>query len=449
MKRLWIVSVFLFLGALMIPICVPSPPLVMAQDGGFSETFDETNLEGWEHTPEVIINDGVLRLYGGNFVFRMGGWGDQETTILLRFESTEGEFFIHYLATDQGSYNLIFRVGTILLEKSTGPASSLILAELAKQVPMDTWIELTIRVDGEQHTITLDGEIILTAVDPDPIRSGTIGFIYHGPDFVEIDSIRLSPLGGMDVPPPEVREEEEIIRPTAAARQDENTSLTEILQGILQPQPSQIDLVTYTVNMLLSAILAFILGRVYIYWGGSLSNRRKFATNFMLITVTTTFIILVVRSSVALSLGLVGALSIVRFRTAVKEPEELAYLFFAIAIGIGLGDNQRVVTILAFAATILIVGLLRLFRQTESDVNLHLTVTSHNPEKISLDELMSALKPHTTKLKLLRMDDSQQALELAFLVEFKHIDQLGQAKNAIQTLAPDVSITFLDNKGIW
>ena len=52
----------------------------------------------------------------------------------------------------------------------------------------------------------------------------------------------------------------------------------------------------------------------------------------------------------ALSLGLVGALSIVRFRTAIKEPEELAFLFFAIGLGIGLGDNQRLITLLALAA---------------------------------------------------------------------------------------------------
>ena len=64
-----------------------------------------------------------------------------------------------------------------------------------------------------------------------------------------------------------------------------------------------------------------------------------------LLAVTTMFIITVVKSSLALSLGLVGALSIVRFRAAIKEPEELTYLFFAISIGLGLGADQRVVTL--------------------------------------------------------------------------------------------------------
>ena len=53
-----------------------------------------------------------------------------------------------------------------------------------------------------------------------------------------------------------------------------------------------------------------------------------------------------VKSSLALSLGLVGALSIIRFRTAIKEPEELSYLFICIGIGLGL-ELARVVTIIA------------------------------------------------------------------------------------------------------
>ena len=59
--------------------------------------------------------------------------------------------------------------------------------------------------------------------------------------------------------------------------------------------------------------------------------------------MTTMLIITVVKSSLALSLGLVGALSIVRFRAAIKEPEELAYLFLTIAIGLALGREPATV----------------------------------------------------------------------------------------------------------
>ena len=144
---------------------------------------------------------------------------------------------------------------------------------------------------------------------------------------------------------------------------------------------------------------------MYIYWGSALSNRRRFAANFILITITTTFIILIVRSSVALSLGLVGALSIVRFRAAIKEPEELAYLFFAIGIGIGLGDNQRLITVVAMAAVVAVIGIARLFRGRQSDFNLHLTVTSGNPDKVSLEAVTSTLKKYAAQSRLVRYDE--------------------------------------------
>ena len=67
-----------------------------------------------------------------------------------------------------------------------------------------------------------------------------------------------------------------------------------------------------------------------------------------MISLTTMFVIAVIKQSLALSLGLVGALSIIRFRTAIKDPEELANLFFAISIGIGLGANQVEITSISF-----------------------------------------------------------------------------------------------------
>ena len=75
--------------------------------------------------------------------------------------------------------------------------------------------------------------------------------------------------------------------------------------------------------------LGLILRWFYIRFGNTLTNRRYLADVFMLIMVCVTIVIFMIKSSLVLSLGLVGALSIVRFRTAIKQPEELAYLFFA------------------------------------------------------------------------------------------------------------------------
>jgi hypothetical protein len=214
-------------------------------------------------------------------------------------------------------------------------------------------------------------------------------------------------------------------------------------------QGAPLELDTFAINLVLAVVTSFILSRVYVHWGSSLSNRRKFAANFMLITVTTTFIILVVRSSVALSLGLVGALSIIRFRAAIKEPEELAYLFFAISLGIGLGDNQRLVTLLSLMVVIALVGLTRLLRARQADVNLHLTVAGRRPEAVDLPAVMDVLEAHTTKLRLLRYDETSEAVEMSFVVEFRRTADLNRARAALLALAPTLEISFLDNRGVW
>lgn len=119
-------------------------------------------------------------------------------------------------------------------------------------------------------------------------------------------------------------------------------------QEFLTTQSIQVSVWGFVLNLALAALLAFLLSRLYVKYGQSLSNRQVFSRNFLMLTMTTMLIITIVKSSLALSLGLVGALSIVRFRAAIKEPEELAYLFLAIAIGLGFGADQRVITVVAF-----------------------------------------------------------------------------------------------------
>ena len=91
---------------------------------------------------------------------------------------------------------------------------------------------------------------------------------------------------------------------------------------------------TLVVNLLLDAGLSLTLAWYFLHYGKTLSNRASLARILPFISLTTVLIISVVKSSLALSLGLVGALSIVRFRTPIKEPEELAYLFMAIGLGV-------------------------------------------------------------------------------------------------------------------
>ena len=212
----------------------------------------------------------------------------------------------------------------------------------------------------------------------------------------------------------------------------------------------QIPLISFIVNLLLTAILSLILSRIYVIYGISLSNRSLFGRNFLLITMTTMLIISIVKSSLALSLGLVGALSIIRFRAAIKEPEELAYLFLAIGIGLGFGANQGLITVIAFIviATILIIMKL-CFYKTYENQNLHLTVSCQNPQKTGVDEIVKILRKHCSEVNLRRLDENAEMFEGSFLVVFINFEQLYETKNALQQLDDTLKFSFLDDKGIY
>lgn len=219
-------------------------------------------------------------------------------------------------------------------------------------------------------------------------------------------------------------------------------------EEFLASQSVQIPLLGFVVNLILAAILAYVMSKVYIKFGRSLSNRRDFAKNFMMLTMTTMLIITIVKSSLALSLGLVGALSIVRFRAAIKEPEELAYLFLAIAVGLGLGADQRIITLVAFAIIMGFIFLKNRLPKADENQNLYLTVNSHNPRKAELNEIIEILDKYCAVVNLKRFDETREMLEASFFVEYENFSQLNQSKSDLEKLGESMRITFLDSKGI-
>jgi len=221
----------------------------------------------------------------------------------------------------------------------------------------------------------------------------------------------------------------------------------ELFQKFLVTQEEQIQIGDFLINALIIILLGWLLELTYRKCGKSLSNRKSFASTFILIGFTTMLIISVVKSSLALSLGLVGALSIVRFRAAIKEPEELAYLFLIISMGLGLGANLRLITLAAFAVIMAVIWL-RYFIGSKSDVNnLFLTISSANKD-VSLSAIEEILAKQFKNFQIKRFDEDQNNVETAFLVESKDIKSIQAVKDELQKLSSDIKISFIDNKVI-
>ena len=109
------------------------------------------------------------------------------------------------------------------------------------------------------------------------------------------------------------------------------------------------------INLAIGVIVSVLIKIHYRRFGSTITNREEFSNIFPFIVLTTILIIPVVKSSLALSLGLVGALSIVRFRAAIKEPEELVYLFLLITVGLGCGALQFEVTLYGVLIVLLLI----------------------------------------------------------------------------------------------
>jgi uncharacterized membrane protein YhiD involved in acid resistance len=215
----------------------------------------------------------------------------------------------------------------------------------------------------------------------------------------------------------------------------------EQLLNLNTPAPLRLD--ALAINMLLGTVLASALAWFYAQYGRSLSNRAKFANILPVLALVTILIISVVKSSLALSLGLVGALSIVRFRTAIKEPEELIYLFTAIAIGLGLGADQRWPTVVALAIILGYLYLRTLFTPQPDKNNLYFTVATPD-QATTFTDLNTLLVEHTSAADLRRLDHQNGMLQATYLIKCKNDAELAALLDALKAQQPEAEFSFVE-----
>jgi uncharacterized protein DUF4956 len=212
---------------------------------------------------------------------------------------------------------------------------------------------------------------------------------------------------------------------------------------------------TLLVNLGLVLILGQILVWHYQRFSPVLTNKRKFSRVFVFVAATTMLVIGVVQSSLALSLGLVGALSIIRFRTPIKEPEELAYLFLSIALGLGLGANQRLITVLVFAVILGYMALVSLGRSGALPPRLLLHL-SGSLEKAGagatsesvLKELLRVAAEGAARVDLRRIDTEGAAFNATLVVDLDQAEQVGPLLTRLEQVLPHSSISVVEGNSL-
>ena len=170
------------------------------------------------------------------------------------------------------------------------------------------------------------------------------------------------------------------------------------------------------VDMVLALVLAFGLGLfIFLVYKKTFSGvmySSSFAVTLVALTMITTLVILAVTSNVVLSLGMVGALSIVRFRTAIKEPLDIAFLFWAIAVGIVLAAGMIPLAVLGsvFIGVVLLVFVNQ--KPYRDPYIVVLSCDGHESAQRSLDYLEAQVQRCVVKSKTAQRGEVEMNLEI-------------------------------------
>jgi hypothetical protein len=219
----------------------------------------------------------------------------------------------------------------------------------------------------------------------------------------------------------------------------------ENLLGLTTPAPLSLE--TLAINLLIAVILASIVSWYYTSFGRSLSNRSRIASILPVMAMIIVLIISVVKSSLALSLGLVGALSIVRYRTAIKEPEELMYIFLAISIGVGLGADQRWPTVLAVAIILIFLLVRSYLRPRPPRSNLFLNVSAETGND-AFKQVNNLLREHVEEADLRRLDDSDSGFQATYLIKTSGDEAVSELLDDLRETFPEGDFSFIEQDNL-
>jgi hypothetical protein len=189
---------------------------------------------------------------------------------------------------------------------------------------------------------------------------------------------------------------------------------------------------------------AFFVRTFYLHRAYSISGKKHIGSILPILSCVVFMVIVVVKSSLALSLGLIGALSIVRFRTPVKEPEDLAYLFLAIAIGIGYGAGHLALTSMLL---VVLLGVIYfwLSNRCESDAEFNLIVDWQDSET-PFTAINLALESCLQEVQLIRLERGPEVNRAILLILISSSPPMDDLLKNLREVDPSVSVTFFETQ---
>lgn len=195
-----------------------------------------------------------------------------------------------------------------------------------------------------------------------------------------------------------------------------------------------------------AGFLALYLRLLYRKCSASPSDTESFSRVFPLLAIITTAVIAVVQSSLALSLGLVGALSIVRFRAAIKDPEELVYLFLCIAVGLSLGAELPLLAIALVAVATCFILAMHVAGNNQRRHRLLLTITGDSAQHFSSDEhgVLPTVEEIAGKYTLQRFDIEEGRGQVRIVLGESDPAKTANIISELRARLPDCDLSYVN-----
>lgn len=227
--------------------------------------------------------------------------------------------------------------------------------------------------------------------------------------------------------------------------------MMKILQTVISmlSVPSR-DLFDIVFSLLLSVVIAIIISQIYKYTHRGLSYELTFMATLVLLAPIVAVVMLYIRGDLVLSLGLIGSLSIIRFRTPIKDTRDMVFIFWIIAVGLGCGTYNWVVVLISTIIITVLMFIMHTIRYGQSYKTDYVLVVSGTGNHRT-GEINEIIKKYAKEVKIRSKEIEDDYWETIFEVRFDKkalestddlLDELRSKKdiNKVSLLAPQVAL---------
>jgi uncharacterized membrane protein YhiD involved in acid resistance len=211
-------------------------------------------------------------------------------------------------------------------------------------------------------------------------------------------------------------------------------TFSDIFKNSFLESSTDLTITRISFTLALSFLVGFFIFQIYNKTYQSVVYTISFNLSLVMMTVITSLVIMAVTSNIVLSLGMVGALSIVRFRAAIKDPMDIVFMFWAIATGIVTGAGLFLLSLVGTIVIGLILYLFNLNMTNETPYILLINFSQESDEIKVLNKIKSKVEKYLVKSKTVNSSEIELTVELriknnemSFVNELKEISSVSNA----------------------